>query len=260
MGTATGDTCCHPAMGPRPWPGTPPVVLRGGVSGMSPRTGRGLSGAAGLPAGLHTHTVRHFGRLAGSYDHRHHQYNQLTLTQALEALSLSGTERVLDVGCGTGELERLVHERYPQATLVGLDVTPEMLAVAYEKFRSIPEVTFLLAPAETLPFTPGRFDVVVSCNMLHHVRSVDGLLRECARVLRPGGRLVLVDWCRDAWHCRLAHYWLRLVKRSYVKMYRASELVDCAARIGVIVEDVRHFFVPPYFGMMCVVMTKQQAS
>jgi len=134
-----------------------------------------------------------------------------------------------------------------------------MLAVAREKFRSVPEVTFLLAPAETLPFASERFDAVASCNMLHHVRSVDGLLRECARVLRPQGRLVLIDWCRDAWHCRLAHYWLRVVKRSYVKMYRASELVERAGSTGLIVEEVRRFFVPPYFAMMRVVMAKPEA-
>lgn len=217
-------------------------------------------GAAMGDESRHAQTVRHFGRLAGTYDYRHHHYNQQTLRRALEALRLSGTERVLDVGCGTGELERLIRERYPRTTLVGVDVTPQMLAVAREKFRDDPGVTFLLAQAETLPCAPEHFDAVVSCNMLHHVRSVDGLLRECARVLRPRGRLVIVDWCRDAWHCRLAHYWLRLVKRSYVAMYRASELVDCAARIGLIVEDVHRFFVPPYFAMMRVVMTKQQAS
>ncbi len=208
----------------------------------------------------HAHTVRHFGRLAAHYDERHHRYNQMTLHRALEVLRLSGGESMLDVGCGTGELERLVHERYPQARLVGIDVTPEMLEVAREKFQGVAEVTFSLGQAESLPFAPEDFDAVVSCNMLHHVRSVDGLLRECARVLRPRGRLVIVDWCRDAWHCRLAHYWLRVIKRSYVKMYRAAELVELAAPLGLAVEDVRRFFVPPYFGMMRVVMTKQQAS
>lgn len=205
----------------------------------------------------HAQTVRHFGRLAGSYDLRHHQYNQMTLHRALEALRLSGTERLLDVGCGTGELERLLRERYPDVRLVGIDVTPQMLAVAREKFQNVEGVTFLLAQAEALPFATEGFDVVVSCNMLHHARSADALLRECARVLRPRGRIVLVDWCRDTWHCRLAHYWLRLVKRSYVKMYRAVELVELAAPLGLVVEDVGRFFVPPYFGMMRVVLTRQ---
>lgn len=207
---------------------------------------------------VHARTVQHFGRLANSYDHRHHRYNQMTLHRALDVLRLSGGESVLDVGCGTGELERLVHERYPQARLVGIDVTPQMLAVAREKFRDVPGMTFLLVQAEALPFAPARFDVVVSCNMLHHVRAVDVALQEWIRVLRPRGQLVIVDWCRDAWHCRLAHYWLRLVKRSYVKMYRAAELVELAASLGLAVEDVSRFFVPPYFGMMRVVATRQE--
>jgi ubiquinone/menaquinone biosynthesis C-methylase UbiE len=204
----------------------------------------------------HAHTVRHFGRLAERYDRRHHRYNQQTLWRAVQALRLSGTERLLDVGCGTGEFERLLLERYPGTTLVGVDVTPEMLAVAREKFRDHPATTFFLAQAVTLPFASEQFDAAVSCNMLHHVPSVEGLLRECARVLRPQGQFVLVDWCRDAWHARLAHYWLRAVKRSYAKMYRVDEIVAVAARTGFIVEEVSRFFVPPYFAMMCVAMTK----
>jgi ubiquinone/menaquinone biosynthesis C-methylase UbiE len=164
---------------------------------------------------------------------------------------------VLDVGCGTGEFERLVHEQYPHVVLVGLDVAPAMLAVAREKLQGATGVTFLLGQVESLPFAPENFDAVVSCSMLHHVRSADGLLRECARVLRPGGRLVLVDWCRDAWYCRLAHYWLRLVKRSYVAMYRSAELAALAAPLGLAVEDISRFFVPPYFGMMQVVATRR---
>jgi ubiquinone/menaquinone biosynthesis C-methylase UbiE len=208
----------------------------------------------------HARTVQHFGRLAGSYDHRHHRYTQMTLHRALEVLSLAGGGSVLDVGCGTGELERLVHERDPRARLVGIDVTPQMLSVAREKFRDVPGVTFLLVQAEALPFASACFDVVVSCNMLHHVRAVDVALQEWTRVLRPRGQLIIVDWCRDAWHCRLAHYWLRLVKRSYVKMYRARELCGLAAGHGLTVESASRFFVPPYFAMMRIVARRQPAS
>jgi len=139
-------------------------------------------------------------------------------------------------------------------------VTPQMLEVAREKFRDVPEITFLHMGAEALPFAPASFDAVVSCNMLHHVRAINVVLRGWVRVLRPQGQLVIVDWSRDAWHCRLAHYWLRLVKRSYVTMYRARELCELAARYGLTVESVSRFFVPPYFAMMRVVMAKQQAS
>jgi len=213
----------------------------------------------GKPGG-HTSTARHFGRLATTYDHRYRHYSQVTLGRVLEGLTLQDTARVLDVGCGTGELEQLILNRYPTASLVGVDVTLEMLAVAREKFREVPRVTFVAGQAESLPFAPEHFDAVVACNMLHHVRSVETMLSECARVLRPRGRVVLIDWSRDAWHCRLAHYWLRLVKRSYVKMYRASELVERAVPAGLLVENIQRFFVLPYYAMMRVVMVKPQIS
>ena len=206
----------------------------------------------------HAQTIRHFGHLAAHYDHRHRHYNQVTLSRAVEALKLSPAGCVLDVGCGTEELMRLVQSHHPQATLVGIDVTPEMIAVTREKFQHVPRVRLCLAEAEALPFAAESFEAVVSCNMLHHVHAIDQLFRECARVLRPQGQLVVVDWSRDFWHCQLAHYCLRLVKRSYVKMYRASELVKLAAPLGLAVEDVSRFFVPPYFGMMRVVARRQE--
>jgi len=214
-------------------------------------------GTATAEASSHTHTVRHFGRLAGAYDRRYHHYTQQTLRRAVEALRLSGTERVLDIGSGTGELERLIRERDPRTTLVGVDVTPQMLAAAREKFRDDPKATFVLAQAESLPFASSEFDAVVSCNMLHHVGAPAVLFGEWARVLRAGGRMVLVDWCRDFWHCRAAHYWLRLVKPSYARMYRAAELVTLLESVGLTVREVTRFFVPPYFGMMRLCATKR---
>ena len=198
----------------------------------------------------HAKTTRHFGHLAKTYDQRWQRYLHLTLSRAVGALRMTGPASVLDVGCGTGEFEQLAHQRFPEARLVGIDVTPAMLAMARGKFPDATWVTFLLAQAEDLPVASERFDAVVSCSMLHHVEEPERLLRECARVLRPGGQLVVVDWCRDFLQNRLRHYWLRLVKPSYVKMYRAAEVVELAAPLGLAVEDVRRFFVPPYFGMM----------
>jgi len=204
----------------------------------------------------HAKTTRHFGHLAKTYDQRWQRYLQLTLSRAVGALRMTGPARVLDVGCGTGEFEQLAHQRFPEARLVGIDVTPDMLAVARGKFQDATWVTFLLAQAEDLPVASESFDAVVSCSMLHHVEEPERLLRECVRVLRPGGQLVVVDWCRDFLHNRLRHYWLRLVKPSYVKMYRASELTALLSPIGLVVREASRFFVPPYFGMMRLSATK----
>lgn len=196
-------------------------------------------------------TVRHFGHLARTYDQRWQRYVHQTVSRAVEALRIAGPARVLDVGCGTGEFERLAHQRFPEARLVGVDVTPDMLAVARGKFYDDAQMTFLLAQAgDDLPFASESFDAVVSCSMLHHVQQPEQLLRESARVLRPGGHLVIVDWCRDYLQCRPAHYWLRFTKPSYVRMYRVGELTDWLRTAGLSVREAGRFFVPPYFGMM----------
>jgi len=195
--------------------------------------------------------------MAAHYDERHRRYNEQTLSQAVAALKLTGPARLLDVGCGTGELIRLARERFPHAAYVGVDVTPAMLDVAREKFRTVAGVSFQLAAAEALPFADESFEAVVSCNMLHHVRAVEAALREWARVLRPRGQLILVDWCRDAWHARLAHLYLRLVKRSYVKMYRADELTVLLPTLGLARDEVHRFFVPPFYSLLRLTATKR---
>ena len=78
-------------------------------------------------------TSAHFARLAARHDRRWRAYNERTLTAAVEALSLTGDEHVLDVGCGTGELERLVVERGGRSRLIGVDIAPAMLAIARQK-------------------------------------------------------------------------------------------------------------------------------
>lgn len=205
-------------------------------------------------------TARHFGHLAKTYDQRWQRYLHLTLSRAVGALYLTGPARVLDVGCGTGEFEQLAHQRFPEVRLVGIDVTPDMLAVARGKFQDAAWVALLLGQAENLPVASESFDAVVSCSMLHHVEGPEKLLRECARALRPGGQLVVVDWCRDFLHERVRHYWLRLVKPSYVRMYRVGELTTLLRPVGLSVCETSRFFVPPYFGMMQLSATKSKGA
>lgn len=199
----------------------------------------------------------HYARLATVYDRRWRRYTRRTLWEALAALPLSGRERILDVGCGTGEFARMAYERFPQLTLSGVDVTPAMVAAARQKLRHVPGASFAIATAEALPFPAERFDVVVCANMLHHVRSATPFLHECARVLRPHGRLLVIDWCRDFWHCRWFHAWLRLVDRSYVTMYRTAELIALIEPLGLTAEQANRFLAPPLYGMLRVIARKR---
>jgi trans-aconitate methyltransferase len=101
----------------------------------------------------------------------------------LEWLGPAAGERILDLGCGDGQLTRRIAAT--RATVVGLDSSPQMAAAA--RLLGI-EVT--LGDAEALPFDSASFDAVFSNAALHWVRNHDAMLSGVKRVLKPGGRFV----------------------------------------------------------------------
>ena len=102
---------------------------------------------------------------------------------------LAGDERVLDAGCGAGAFAYAVAPRV--ASVVGVDTHLELLAAA--RANAPTNATFQEADVMALPFGYGEFDIVGCLRVLHHVRRPEVAVQELARVLRPGGTLLIVD-------------------------------------------------------------------
>jgi ubiquinone/menaquinone biosynthesis C-methylase UbiE len=192
--------------------------------------------------------VEEYGRLAPSYEAKWSFYVEATTRETLARLTLRPGERLLDVGCGTGALLYAVSQRQPGAQLSGVDPVPEMLAVA--RRRLPPEVELRAGWAERLPFASGQFDVVVSCNMFHYIREPDAALREMGRVLAPGGRLVLTDWCDDYLACRVCDLYLRLFSRAHFKVYRREECLRLLQEAEYRTVDVDRYKINWMWGLM----------
>lgn len=99
---------------------------------------------------------------------------------------------VVDVGCGTGRLLSLLRSAFPAATLIGIDAAAGMIEVASGK-PELAGVRLSVAKADALPLEDASCDVVVSTISFHHWDDQAAGLREVARVLRPGGRVLVVD-------------------------------------------------------------------
>jgi ubiquinone/menaquinone biosynthesis C-methylase UbiE len=114
-------------------------------------------------------------------------------TAALAAATVAAPQRVLDVGCGTGYLIRVLAGHYPRAQeLAGIDAASNMIQAA-NSLTDDERLTFVTGVAEQLPYADASMDLVVSSTSFDHWSDQCAGLAECARVLRPGGHLVLVD-------------------------------------------------------------------
>jgi ubiquinone/menaquinone biosynthesis C-methylase UbiE len=114
-------------------------------------------------------------------------------TADLALASVPEPKRILDVGCGTGYLLRLLAGRVPtSAELVGIDAAPSMIETAAADSAG-GRLQFAVAVAEDIPQPDKSFDLIVSTTSFTHWTDQHRGLSECARVLAPGGCLVLVD-------------------------------------------------------------------
>jgi ubiquinone/menaquinone biosynthesis C-methylase UbiE len=170
---------------------------------------------------------REYDRAAAEYDRRWARYNRASLDLLRAWMEGRKLGRVLDVGCGTGNLASAAAEWGASVeAYVGVDLSPGMLGVAAAKLRAGGWPGAAVAgSAVALPVATASFDTAFCASNLHYWPDPHAGLSEIRRVLRPGGRLLLVDWDRAPLRMRAFDLWMRRVVRvEYQRIYSRQEL------------------------------------
>lgn len=143
-----------------------------------------------------------------------------------DVAALHPTDRVLDIGCGTGTMAILIKQLYPDVHVCGLDPDARALARAKRKAaRSATSIQFDQGFSDKLPYSDGSFDHVFSSFMFHHVPAdqKESTLCEVRRVLKPDGSFLLVDFAGPehggcGWLTHLFHSSERLKDNSEARI------------------------------------------
>ena len=129
-----------------------------------------------------------YARYAHEYDELEKFWDSFEQDKLKPYIAEASGKKVLDAGAGTGRITLRLREAGAEVT--ALDISPEMLAKLHQKH---PEIETVEGDMEAMPFGDGSFDMVFSSLAMVHLKKTDKFLDECYRVLKDGGKAVLVN-------------------------------------------------------------------
>ncbi|MFN3345640.1 MAG: class I SAM-dependent methyltransferase [Chloroherpetonaceae bacterium] len=161
--------------------------------------------------------------------------NENFLREETAAAIPADAKTVLDLGCGTGTATRAIASRLTNAHITGVDLSPYMVFAAQLKAKSLSNVTFVHANAETLPFDDNSFDAVTA-SLLFHETPLDAalnIMREARRVLKPNGKFVVFDGAQGDALAKLGgNISASLFLEPYADQFLASNILDLMRKAG----------------------------
>lgn len=198
--------------------------------------------------------LKEYSALAELYDKKWSSYTEATVTETLKRASIKGTDTILDLGCGTGELLLKLSDRYPEANLYGIDPVTEMLDISRSKLKG--SVNLKSGWSDNLPFPDGYFETAIICSVFHFIDEPEKSLCEINRILKENGKLIITDWCGDFITTRLVTYYLKAINKAHFKTYSLNELSELLTenRFSTVLKE--KYKIDRIWGMMTLVSKK----
>lgn len=196
-------------------------------------------------------------RNAARYQSRWRSYIQKSNQMTFQKLKMHEFDRILDVGCGTGELLSYMALHSIKVELYGLDLSERMLDVARKRLGKY--CKFINGSANQLPFPNAFFDQIVSVSSFHYWSEPQVCLKEIHRILKTDNTLTLTDWCHDFFTCKLYSTILKPTPFHNFKIYGSDELTLLLEESGFVVEEVTTFKSGIFWGLMTIVARKRES-
>lgn len=156
---------------------------------------------------------------ADSDDKSHFSILRVFQKKVIKLINLQDGVTFLDIGCGTGWAVRYAASLVETGAFYGIDLSEKMIEMAKNKAEGLKNVHFYATSAEHLPFESDMFDSAICTNSFHHHENPLATLKEVHRVLKPTGRMYIVDPTKDG----IMKIINRFIKEKAVKSYYSSK-------------------------------------
>ena len=152
----------------------------------------------------------------------------------ISMLNITENMNFLDIGCGTGwaigQAARLIDFK---GSFYGIDLSQKMIQKAKENFTEYPDLHFIKANSESIPLPDNFFDIVICTNSFHHYLHPEKAMREIYRLLKPGGKIYILDPAADTWIIKVVDKIIKLFEPGHVKIYSSEEFKNLMSEAGL---------------------------
>ena len=161
---------------------------------------------------------------AATYDDKRYGYFRYMQKELISLTGIKSPINFLDLGCGTGWAVRYVAKMTNgRGNFVGIDISKGMITQSKNNTNGLPNVYFYEASSDSLPLESNYFDTIICTNSFHHYSRPEVALSEVNRVLKPSGRIYILDVTADDFFIQWVNDRVRAKEKEHVKFYTTGE-------------------------------------